>query len=434
MGAGLFGARGKRISRLLSSFLIALREGVEAALVVGIVLVYLNRTGRAALVRWVWGGVLAAVVSSLGVAIELERWQISADGFEGLLLLVAAVFVVTMIIWMNRVARHLKKHIEERVENFAAKSDFSAGLGLAVFVFLMVVREGAELALILRAVELSSEGLAVWIGTTLGLGVAIAVGWFFFQGTLKISLGRFFAATSTILVLVAIQLALTGIHELSEAMWLPSSRVEMAYVGPIVRNEVFFFAVILGAAALLVLREWMAARSRTSEAVTDAAERRRLEWERRKQRRWAFASAFTCTAVILILAAEFAYTRVTATTVARAIQADGSVVRIPLAEVSDANLHIFSVDANGTTVRFLVIRKPNGNWGTALDACLICGTAGYRQEGSNVICNNCASAIYIPTIGEAGGCNPVGVPSRLENGTLVIDVPALAEARSRVSH
>src|SRR6267378_2618135 len=408
----------KRTRRLLSSFLIALREGVEAALVVGIVLVYLNRTGRAALVRWVWGGVAAATASSLAVAIALERWRVSEDGFEGLLLLTAAVFVVTMILWMNRVARHLKKEIEQRVENFAGKSTFGAGLGLATFVFLMVVREGAELALILRAVELSSEGLGVWIGTSLGLGVAIAVGWFFFHGTLKISLGKFFSATSTILILVAIQLALTGVHELSEAMWLPSSRVEMAWVGPIVRNEVFFFGVILGAAA---------------SNVSDAAERRRLEWERRKQRRWAFASALTCTAVILILAAEFAYTRVTATTEARAIEATGNEVRIPLADVNDSNLHVYSVDANGTSLRFLVIRKPNGSWGTALDACLICGTAGYRQDGSNVVCRNCASAIYIPTIGEAGGCNPIGVPSRAENGALVIDVSALAGARSQVS-
>jgi high-affinity iron transporter len=418
---------------LLSSFLIALREGVEAALVVGIVLVYLNRTGRSHLVRWVWGGVVAAVVSSLAVAIALERWKVSEDGFEGLLLLVAAVFVVTMIIWMNRVARHLKKEIEERVQKHAEKDSLSAGVGLATFVFLMVVREGAELALILRAVEVSTEGLAVWIGTILGLCVAISVGFFFFQGTLKISLGRFFSATSTILILVAMQLGLTGLHELSEAMWLPSSRAEMAYVGPIVRNEFFFFTVILGAAALLVLREWMAARGRAVETVSDAAERRRLEWERRKQRRWAFASAFTCTAVILILAAEFAYTRVTATTEARSIQAENGEVRIPISQISDSNLHIYSVDAQGTSVRFLVIRKPNGSWGTALDACLICGTAGYRQDGANVVCRNCASAIYIPTIGQAGGCNPIGVPSHTESGALVIDVANLSAARSRIS-
>ncbi len=418
---------------MLSSFLIALREGVEAALVVGIVLVYLSRTGRTALVRWVWGGVAAAVASSLAIAIALERWQVSEDGFEGLLLLVAAGFVVTMVVWMNRVARHLRQDIEQRVENYAGKTAFTSGFGLATLVFLMVVREGAELALILRAVELSSAGLAVWIGTSLGLGVAIAVGCLFFQGTLKISLPKFFAATSIILMLVAIQLALTGVHELSEAMWLPSSRVEMALVGPIVRNEVFFFTAILGAAALLVLREWMAtARKPADVGASDAAERRRLEWIRRKQRRWAFASAATCTAVILILGAEFAYTRVTATTVSHPIAAAGDVVRIPLADVSDSNLHVFNVDAAGTNVRFLVVRKPNGSWGTALDACLICGTAGYRQDGSNVICRNCASAIYIPTIGEAGGCNPVGVPSRAENGALVVDLPRLVEARSRV--
>ena len=82
----------------------------------------------------------------------------------------------------------------------------------------MVVREGAELVLILRAVELSSAGVQVWIGTALGIAIAVAVGVFFFQGTLRIPLHRFFAATSVILMVVAFQLALTGVHELSEAI------------------------------------------------------------------------------------------------------------------------------------------------------------------------------------------------------------------------
>ena len=83
---------------MLSAFLIALREGVEAALVVGIILVYLSRTGRQHLARFVWYGVAAAAALSLGVAIALERWRINQDGFEGLMLLIAAVFVVTMIV------------------------------------------------------------------------------------------------------------------------------------------------------------------------------------------------------------------------------------------------------------------------------------------------------------------------------------------------
>ena len=83
---------------------------------------------------------------SLAVAMALQRWQISEDGFEGLLLLVAAFFVVTMIVWMNRVARHLKKDIEQKVESYAVRAGRAAGLGIFLFVFLMVVREGAELA------------------------------------------------------------------------------------------------------------------------------------------------------------------------------------------------------------------------------------------------------------------------------------------------
>ncbi len=200
---------------MLSSLLIALREGVEASLVVGIILVYLSRTGRQHLARFVWYGVAAAAALSLGVALALERWRISEDGFEGLMLLIASVFVITMIVWMNRVARHLKKDIEAKVEAYAEKAGSAAGWGIFVFVFLMVLREGAELALILRAVELSSEGLQTWIGTIAGIAGAVAVGLFFFKGTLRVPLHRFFAATSVILMLVAFQRgeAVAGIAE-----------------------------------------------------------------------------------------------------------------------------------------------------------------------------------------------------------------------------
>ena len=202
---------------MLSAFLLALREGVEASLVVGIILVYLSRTGRRNLARFVWYGVAMATALSLGVAVALERFQVNQDGFEGLMLLVASAFVITMIVWMNRVARHLKKEIEQKVEAFAERAGSAAGWGIFLFVFLMVLREGAELALILRAVELSSEGLQTWIGTIVGIAAAMAVGLFFFKGTLRVPLHRFFAATSIILMLVAFQLALTGLHELSEA-------------------------------------------------------------------------------------------------------------------------------------------------------------------------------------------------------------------------
>jgi FTR1 family protein len=418
---------------VLSALLIALREGVEASLVVGIILVYLSRTGRGRLARFVWSGVAAAAALSLAVAVALDRWRISEDGFEGLMLLVASVFVVTMIVWMNRVARHLKKEIEQKVENYAQRAGRAAGWGIFLFVFLMVLREGVELALILRAVELSSEGLQTWTGTIAGIAAAGAVGLFFFKGTLRIPLHRFFSVTTVILMLVAFQLALTGLHELSEARWLPSSKAEMAVLGPIVRNEVFFFVFIFGAAMLLILREWQtAAHSKIAKETLNDAEKRLLESQNRRQRRWMMAAATASLAVILVLTADFIYARAnSAPPSARVINAAGDIVRLPVSEVQDGNMHLFTVNAGAQAMRFMVIKKPNG-WGVALDACRICGAEGYRQDGQNVVCRHCASAIYIPSIGNQGGCNPIGVPWHVDGRDLVIDISALAQASTEI--
>ncbi len=418
---------------MLSALLIALREGVEASLVVGIILVYLSRTGRQHLARFAWYGVAAAAALSLAVAVALERFRISQDGFEGLMLLIASVFVITMIVWMNRVARHLKKEIEAKVEAYAEKAGSAAGWGIFLFVFLMVLREGAELALILRAVEVSSEGLQTWIGTIAGIAVAVAVGLFFFKGTLRVPLHRFFAATSVILMLVAFQLAITGLHELSEARWLPSSKTEMAILGPIVRNELFFFVFIFGAAALLILREWQAAsHAKLGKETLNDAEKRLLESQNRRQRRWMIAAATASLTVILVLTADFIYARAnSAPPLARAIEAVGNIVRVPISEVQDGSMHLFTIRADGQSLRFMIIKKPNG-WGVALDACRICGAEGYRQEGQNVMCRHCASAIYIPSIGDQGGCNPIGVPSHVDGGDLVIDISSLTQAAKEI--
>ncbi len=418
---------------MISALLVALREGVEAALVVGIVLVYLDRSGRGTLKRYAWAGVFLAVLASIGAAIGLQQFRISEDGFEGVLMLVAAALVVSVIVWMNHVAHGLRKEIESRVARYADKSTSAAGWGIGAFVFFMVVREGAELVLILRAVELSTEGLQVWIGTILGIAMAVGVGYFFFQGTLRIPLHRFFRATSIILMVVAFQLGLTGLHELSEAEWIWSSKTEMATIGPIVRNEVFFFAVILGVAALVVLREWFGARRPVDDSDLNPAERRKLEWEFKKQRRWSFAAATLCAVVVIALAAEFAYARVTnAQSPATILHAQNGEVRVPLSDLRDTQMHFYTADANSIAIRFFIIHEGSGDYAVALDACQICGWSGYRQEGQNVVCRNCGATIYIPSIGEKGGCNPIPVKSGIQGDNIVIDLSALESSAAKV--
>ena len=133
--------------------------------------------------------------------------------------------------------------------------------------------------------------------------------------------------------------------------------------------------------------------------------------------------------VILLLTADFIYARAnSAPPSARLVAAvSGNELRVPISEVADGNLHLFTANVGGQSLRFMIIKKPTG-WGTALDACRICGAEGYRQDGQNVICRHCGSAIYVPTVGEAGGCNPIGVPSRVDGADLVLDVAALATA------
>ena len=101
-------------------------------------------------------------------------------------------------------------------------------------------------------------------------------------------------------------------------------------------------------------------------------------------------------------------------------------VQIPISDLTDSSLHYYTAAIGANTVRFLVIHKSDGDYVTALDACQICGAKGYRQEGQNVVCRNCGAVIYIPSIGEKGGCNPIPVKSRVEGGEIIVDLSDLA--------
>src|SRR5580658_9100126 len=196
---------------MLQAFIITLREGVEAALIVGITLAYLAKIGRPELRKSVYAALISAFVGSIGVAILLSRAQFNQDIFEGWIMLAAAFFVVTMVVFMMKTGRKLKGQIEGKVGLLADKD---AWVGLFFFVFLMVLREGAETVLILSAVSLNSTELMSFLGTLLGVLAAIAFGVMFVKGSVRINLQKFFRVTTANLFLVAAQLVIAGLHEL----------------------------------------------------------------------------------------------------------------------------------------------------------------------------------------------------------------------------
>ncbi|HXE74514.1 MAG TPA: Fe-S-containing protein [Candidatus Xenobia bacterium] len=392
---------------MLSALLVSLREGLEAALVVGICLVYLQKIGRPELRRAVWYGVLAALAASLAGAVLLERFAVNQEWVEGVLMLVAAALLVSMIVWMRRVARTLRRDIEGKVNEFAGRGRFAA-LGLFAFVFAMVVREGIETVIFLSAVALNTEGLLLAVGTSLGLAAAVVIGILFFKGALPIPLHRFFQVTSVMLMVIAVQLILTGIHELSEAEAIPSGPWMMHLLGPIVRNEVFFFVVLLAVAAWLLGRELLQRRAQGGE------------------QRWVAAATATALVALVALAAEHIYARNDiALAPVQVIEADGDAVRIPISWVDDGALHRFRLTHDRTSIRFIIVEKPDGHLVAALEACSICGAHPYHQEGAHIICHNCAAAIPLGFVDSPGGCNPIAVASRTEGDDLVIPVEGL---------
>jgi high-affinity iron transporter len=400
---------------VLQAFIVTLREGVEAALIVGITLAYLAKIDRPELRKSVYAALVAAFVGSIGIAILLSRTQWNQDIFEGWIMLAAAFFVVSMIIFMMKTGRRLKGQIEGKVGLLAGED---AWFGLFLFVFLMVLREGVETVLILGAVTLNSTELLSFLGTLLGVLVAIAFGVMFVKGSVRINLQKFFRVTTVILFFVAAQLVISGLHELSENEVLPSSKREMAIIGPIVRNDLFFFVTIFALAALMVLFE--VKRRQPATIATGGAERRKAIWSARRERVWmasVFASSFL---FIVLVTAEFVYAKsVSRLSAATPVTFTNAQASIPLSQISDGDLHRFSARENGAEVRFWLYQKPDGKIATVFDACEICGSVGFYKGPNGVVCKNCAAPINGQSVGTKGGCNPIPVAAS-QTATAVI--------------
>ncbi len=351
-------------------------------------------------------------------------------------MLVAAFFVASMIWFMNKTARSMKGEIDAKI---AKLTGGTSRIGLFFFVFLLVLREGVETVLILSAVSLNSTELLSFTGTMLGIAVSVVFGVMFIRGSVRINLQRFFRVTSVILYFVTFQLIVSGLHELSENGVLPSSTAEMRYIGPIVRNDLFFFVTMLALAALMILMEQ---KRRTPVAVdpeATAAAKRKAEWSARREKLWMTAVVGASFLFIFLSTAEFIYAKSsTELSAAAPVTLVGDQVTIPTAEITadtgESKLHRFGVhvdDGQGRSpeVRFLLFKKPDGTIVSVADACQICGPVGFYVGSQGIVCKMCASPLNAASMGQPGGCNPIPLKSSVANGQLTIaaaDLRAIA--------
>jgi high-affinity iron transporter len=319
----------------------------------------------------------------------------------------------------------MKQDIEDRLSNLPAGG---ARWGIFLFVFLMVFREGIETVLFLAAVSLRTTELANLLGACAGLALAIALGTAFFKGSLRVNLRKFFSVTTLVLLVVAVQLFIAGVHELSESGALPSSSREMSLVGPLVNNDVFFFVVIIALCVFLLVAQHANARARSPQelATLPAPERRKSIAAQRRNRFWKITTAGVGLASILLMSAQFVYSRVAqAVSPPERLEVLNGQLLLPVNRLADHQLHHFIVSVEGRDLRLIAILDSSDSVRVGLDACRVCGTQGYYQDGKNVICRNCAAAIYIPSIGMAGGCNPVHIDYSVDGQTVVLAQSAL---------
>ena len=216
---------------MLPTYLLSLREGLEAALIIGIVLGAVNKIRRGDLAPAVWFGTLSAVVVSILTAIVLTSFGMSLEEsaeqiFEGVTMLAAAGILTWMIFWMGRQARFLKSELENGVNKAAASTGKRAVFWLA---FVAVVREGVELAIFITAAffagnsaEAGNTLIQILAGTILGLGTAVLLGYTLFATTVRLDLRKFFQVTGILLILFAAGLVAHGVHEFNEVGWIPS--------------------------------------------------------------------------------------------------------------------------------------------------------------------------------------------------------------------
>jgi high-affinity iron transporter len=238
---------------MLPTFVIGLREGLEASLIVGIVAAFLRQRGRIDLLRWVFAGIAAAITLCVaaGVGLELvsrELPQRQQEGLETVIGAFAVAMVSYMVIWMRRHSRDLKGQLEGAAGVALAQG---SGWALVAMAFLAVLREGLETAVFLLAAfnETSNRGSA-GIGALLGILVSIGLGWAIYRGGVRLNLSKFFRATGAVLVLVAAGLVLTAFHTAHEAGWLNIGQQSTVDLSAFVRPGSLEASVLTGVLGL----------------------------------------------------------------------------------------------------------------------------------------------------------------------------------------
>jgi FTR1 family protein len=417
---------------MIETGIIALREGIEVALVLGILIVYLNKLGQRPLIKTVYVALAAAIAASIGGAVIIDRLGFDSEQLEGYFLAFAAVFVLSMIFWMWRTSKKIKHDIEGKVDSIVgSSSSWKSHAGIFGFAFFMIVREGLETAVFLQAVALTAGGWKSILGTSIGLVLATVFGVLFIRGSVKIDIGRFLKITACTLSIFTLQLLINAAHEFYENGIFPPSPKMMGLLGPIFQNDGLFIAAILSIPGFMLVIP-----GRKSKDISP-----------QRQRGWQIAAGISTICIVLFLGVGdlFSSNGAMDLTAQPIVPPASGIISIPVSSVDDGNLHRFSIQDSDLVIRFFAIRTRTGKYATCFDACRACyGYGKYYLKKDELICSQCDAPVSLsklkPSIDlsdtlssdnpmEGNGCVPVYLISHIQNDSIRISVKDLHAQR-----
>jgi len=411
---------------MLQALALTLKSSFEGAIVIALLVIILKKSQRVDLVRGVIRGlaVLVPVTASLVFFLKELGGREVVDGIiQAMATMTMAGGLLVFYRWSSKTDSDVRKDDPKGIK-------FSTELFITLVTVLLTLHKGLDLALFPKAIfimttsVLNTELILKVGGGLVGVGLGIFAGISLVKSGANLTKRQVTWIFASVLVVLMFRQTVGVVQVLMAYGILPLTSGALAIMAPVINNDPVFFYFLVGIGTVIPV---LAYRSKGKDPNKfpegrNPAERRKVMAASRRQARWAVLAAVQLVLIGALIITNHAYAnRKVELSPATPVTPRQGEIKFATNTVGDGNLHRFAYQtADGTEIRFLIIKKSSNLFGVVLDACEICGTAGYYQRGDQVICANCDVVINKPTIGFPGGCNPIPLKSVTANGEIVV--------------
>lgn len=416
------------LQNLLQSLLPVLQNAVALGIPLAIVLAFAAKQ-PGTLPKWIWRGLTLGISASLlAAALRFKAVYQTREIYEGWVLTLALAAEAVLLVFLWRAYRRGYPNVSGNLPVgavFFVPVAHALYQGLDFFLFLATIAfPQAELAWANFMLQIG--------GVALGLGFAALTGLAIFRVALALPVCELLITAVAGFGVIMAREAVAVIQILLARGIIPMKKWLLAAMIPLINHDSWFFFALLTVTLLLPLFLFLR-RKPAQPAGLNPAQYRKLVAAARKKLRWGAAAATSIFLVLFLTTAGRAYAdRKAELSPAVPVAAQKGEVVIPLETVKDGRLHRFAyTTANGTTVRFIIVKKGGSAYGVGLDACDICGPTGYYERDNQIVCKLCDVVMNKATIGFKGGCNPVPLEYRVTAGSIVIPAQALDKEQRR---